>query len=80
MIHDCQMFVTSDKEVGMVAGDCHVQVGDEVFALASGPTLYILRQQDRRGGIPVTHRLMGPCYVSRYSGTIFDDQDYILIE
>ena len=71
-IHGCQMFVTESvtlAEVGIVAGNCQVQKGDELWFLTGGTTPFILRK------VPRGHCVIGPCFTSKvmYGGLHRDD-------
>jgi hypothetical protein len=54
------MFITADGSLGMVAGNCHIQVDDEVHVLFGGVTPFVLRKNW------ANYRLMGPCYIHGY--------------
>jgi hypothetical protein len=56
-LHDCQLFVTSDFQIGTVAGNCKIQIGDELWRLSGGFTPFILRQRTLE-----TRSLISPCY------------------
>lgn len=53
-----QMFVTESGEFGVVADNCHVRGGDQVFILKGGKTPFVFRKNGDG-----TYRLMGPCYL-----------------
>jgi hypothetical protein len=55
-IHGCQMFVTRSLKVGIVAGNCNVQVGDELWCLNGALTPMLLRREDG-------HHLISSCYL-----------------
>jgi len=62
LTHGCQMFMTASGEVGVVAGNCHVQFGDSIYWLDRGRTPFILRKLDAGPN----YRLLGPCYLNGY--------------
>jgi hypothetical protein len=44
-IHDCQMFAPKRyKNIGIVAGNCNVQVGDEIWFLTGGLSPFVLEE------------------------------------
>lgn len=55
-IHDCQLFVTINKGLGIVAGNCQAQDDDQVWALEGCKTHFILRPAGDK------HRLISPCF------------------
>jgi hypothetical protein len=56
-VHGCQMFTTKSGRVGIVAGNCKTQIGDELWLLSGGLTAFLLRRINE-----VEHRLISPCY------------------
>lgn len=58
MTHGCQMLITQHGDLGVVAGNCHVAAGDEIWVLPRGLTPFILRHVEDS-----SYRLMGPCYI-----------------
>jgi hypothetical protein len=60
MTYGCQMFITVNGKLGMVAHNCHAKADDEVCVLGGGVTPFILRKEG------LAYRLMGPCYVHDY--------------
>lgn len=57
-VHGCQMFTVEAGRTGIVAANCGVRVGDEVWLLQGGLTAFILRRINEE-----EHRLMSPCYL-----------------
>jgi hypothetical protein len=69
-VHNCQMFSAINlrraRFIGIVAGNCGVQTGDELWYLKSALTHFILR---RLSAAPnAERRLITPCYLS---GTLY---------
>lgn len=65
-VHNCRMFSTINffraRNIGIVAGNCGVETGDELWYLRAGSTPFILR---RLSAAPdAEHRLITPCYLS----------------
>ncbi|TAQ85342.1 hypothetical protein B7494_g6333 [Chlorociboria aeruginascens] len=58
MTNFCQMFITEDGRLGIVAGDCHAWLNDGIWVLPGGQTPFILRNSSDGG-----YHLLGPCYV-----------------
>jgi hypothetical protein len=46
-INNFQMFITKTGILGIVATDCQIQASDELYILADGFTLFILRKDSR---------------------------------
>ena len=67
-VHGCRMFVAKggegegrgENEIGAVAGNIHVQEGDEVWFLAGVVTPIVLRWDPSCNG----HRVISPCFIS----------------
>jgi hypothetical protein len=57
-VHGCQMFTIGAGRTGIVAGNCGVQLGDELWLLSGGLTAFVLRRVNE-----VEHRLISPCYL-----------------
>jgi len=57
-VHGCQMFIIESGSTGIVAGNCAIQVGDELWLLSGGLTAFVLRRVNE-----VEHRLISPCYL-----------------
>ncbi len=57
-VHGCQMFTIEEGRAGIVAGDCGIQVGDELWLLSGGLTAPVLRRVNES-----EHRLISPCYL-----------------
>ena len=55
-VHGCQMFTIEAGRTGIVAGNCGIQVGDELWLLSGGLTAFVLRRVNE-----VEHRLISPC-------------------
>ena len=60
-VHGCQMFIADKWHHGIVAANCNIRQGDEVWLLAGGFTAFVLRRE------AANHRLLGPCYISDYT-------------
>jgi hypothetical protein len=59
-IHGCQIFLTRNGNMGAVAGNCHAQIGDELWALDGGCTPFVLRRSHEG------HNVISPCYLAGY--------------
>jgi hypothetical protein len=57
-VHGCQMFTIEAGRTGIVAGNCGIQVGDELWLLSGGLTAFVFRRVNE-----VEHRLISPCYL-----------------
>lgn len=57
-VHGCQMFTIESGRTGIVAGNCGIHVGDELWLLSGGLTAFVLRRVNE-----VEHRLISPCYL-----------------
>ena len=62
LVHGCQLFVigNGNSHVGVVAGNCSPQLGDELWILRGGLTPFILRKNVDG------HRLISPCFFQGY--------------
>jgi hypothetical protein len=57
---DPKMFMTESESIGIVAANCNVREGDEVWLLTGGLTPFVMRRE------LANHRLLSPCYLAEH--------------